>query len=258
MGKQRTVNSDSIDMDYRIIEYRCSSEDFFYALRSRIQKTEIVLDVGCGIRPQTFFEPKVHICVEPFEEYRKIIRPFFPNSGCFLFLKSDALTALKSFDDDSVDTVMMLDLIEHLEKDAGFELLREANRVARKQIVVFTPLGFFPMHFHGTATDDWGLSGHVVQEHKSGWVPDDFGCSWEFHVCVDCHDAFLPEEKRQGKKYSALMAIKTKEFRGFEVQRNTPQFVKSRPRIYPPLPVRIQRRLVRSTKSLVNRYVLHR
>ena len=157
MGKQRTVNSDSIDMDYRIIEYRCSSEDFFYALRSRIQKTEIVLDVGCGIRPQTFFEPKVHICVEPFEEYRKIIRPFFPNSGCFLFLKSDALTALKSFDDDSVDTVMMLDLIEHLEKDAGFELLREANRVARKQIVVFTPLGFFPMHFHGTATDDWGM-----------------------------------------------------------------------------------------------------
>jgi len=218
-----------IDANHKSItkKYDCSDVEFFERMKKFILKTEIILDIGAGIRPQTFFTPKVHICVEPFEQYRDVIKPFFPNQSHFIFLKKGGLEAMQDLDDNSIDSVFMIDLIEHLEKDDGKKLLKEADRIARKQIVVFTPLGFYPMHFKEKGQKDaWGLDGVDVQEHKSGWLPEDFGESWDFHICVDCHDAFLPEEKKQGKKYSALMAIKTKKFDGFSISNETPDFVK--------------------------------
>lgn len=211
----------------KIINFKCSIAEFFENLKEYILITDVVLDIGCGIRPQTFFTPKVHICVEPFNQYREIIKPLFPNRSYFMFLRQDALSSMQALDDNSVDTIFMIDLIEHLEKKDGLLLLKEADRVARKQIIVFTPLGFYPMHFdRNKEKDAWGLDGTDVQEHKSGWLPEDFDSSWNFYICDDCHEAFLPEEKLKGKKYSALMAIKTKNFNGFSVIDETPKFVK--------------------------------
>ena len=42
--------------------------------------------------------------------------------------------------DASVDSVFALDVIEHMEKDDGLKFLREAERVARCQVMIFTPL----------------------------------------------------------------------------------------------------------------------
>lgn len=212
----------------KVIRYECSLGDFFEKMKKFFLRTSVVLDIGCGIHPQTFFIPRVHICIEPFGQYRKIIKPYFPNPCEFIFLKEDALSSIRALDDNSVDTVFMVDLIEHLEKKDGLILLKEADRVARKQIIVFTPLGFYPMHFKEEGQKDaWGLNGNDLQEHKSGWLPEDFGGGWDFHICEDCHEAFLPEEKAAGKKYSALMAIKTKRFSGFDVMEETPKFVKA-------------------------------
>jgi|GEM_PF-732451 len=208
------------------LEFDCDINEYFNKVKGYILKTDIVLDIGCGIRPENFFEPKVHICIEPFEEYRKVIKPFFPNKSQVIFIKSDALTALKNLDNQSVDTVFIVDVIEHLTKEEGLLLINEADRVSRKQVIIFTPLGFYPMHFRDVeGKDSWGLSGIDVQEHKSGWTPDDFDKSWDVYICKNCHEAFLPEEKIVGKKYSAFMAIKTKNFWGFPIQENTPAIV---------------------------------
>lgn len=217
----------SNDHKSKIINYKLNIVDFFEEIKKFILKTDVVLDIGCGIKPQTFFVPRVHICIEPFKQYRDVIKPLFPNETHFIFLKKDALEAIKTLDDNSVDTVFVIDLIEHLEKENGKLLLEEADRVARKQIIVFTPLGFYPMHYKKGENDAWGLDGIEMQEHKSGWLPEDFGEYWDFHICEDCHEAFLLEEKAVGKKYSALMAIKTKNFKGFPIMNETPQFVKS-------------------------------
>lgn len=208
-------------------EYLLTIDKFFAEMRNYIIRTNILIDIGCGIRPETFYEPSVHICIEPFEQYRNIIKPFFPNRSNAIFIKSDAISGLKKFDDNSVDSVFMFDLIEHLTKKDGLLLLKEADRVARTQVVVFTPLGFYPMHFKEPGQKDaWGLDGVDVQEHKSGWLPEDFDNTWDFFICKNCHDAFLPEEKAIGKKYSAIMAIKTKKFDGFPEVDGTPDFVK--------------------------------
>jgi len=38
-------------------------------VRSKIQVSDTVLDIGSGIKPQDFFEPRVHVCVDPHLQY---------------------------------------------------------------------------------------------------------------------------------------------------------------------------------------------
>lgn len=213
------------------LEYEMTSSEFHQKMKENIAKTDIVLDIGCGIRPQNFFTPKVHICIEPFEQYREIIKPHFPDNSTVLFFKEDALKSMEILDDNSVDSVFLLDLIEHLDKEDGHRLLSEADRVARKQIIVYTPLGFYPMHFQQSGEKDaWGLDGNELQEHKSGWEPKDFGKGWDFYICKNCHPAFLKHEIEKGVRYSALMAIRTKKPRPLKSSKLTPDFVSERMR----------------------------
>ncbi len=66
--------------------------------------------------------------------------------------------------DRSVDAVVALDVIEHLEKDEGLALLKKLETVARQRVVLLTPNGFVPQ----PANDNpWQL-------HKSGWTVGDF------------------------------------------------------------------------------------
>lgn len=66
--------------------------------------------------------------------------------------------------DASVDAVVLLDVIEHLEKDAGYALLARAMRWARSKVILSTPNGFFPQA---------ALNGNPWQVHKSGWSIED-------------------------------------------------------------------------------------
>jgi hypothetical protein len=57
--------------------------------------------------------------------------------------------------------IIAFDLIEHFEKNEGYQLLKDIVRVAGVRVIVFTPNGFVPQ----SATDD-----NPFQEHKSGWT----------------------------------------------------------------------------------------
>ena len=90
--------------------------------------------------------------------------------------------------DKSVDTIFLLDVIEHIEKEEGKALLQDALRVARVQVVVFTPLGFMPHEAHDTPSD-WGDILHGSnQEHLSGWTPQEFPNAMHV-ICEDYHES---------------------------------------------------------------------
>ena len=102
-----------------------------------------------------------------------------------------------------------MDVIEHLEKSEALDLLKRLKRteaLARKQIVLFTPLGFLPQE-DLDGKDAWGLDGGAWQEHKSGWSPEDFDGSWRiyaskvFHT-VDCFGRAFETP------YGAMWAVK--------------------------------------------------
>lgn len=187
-------------------------EDLTAAAVHAMSSADVVLDIGCGIMPQGYILPQVHICCEPYEEYvqhlqRKVSVQNSQDRN-YLILNMGWHDVVKYFPVKSVDTVFLVDVIEHLDKEDGKQLLAATENIARKQVVIFTPLGFMPQH-HDDGKDAWGLDGADWQEHKSGWLPEDFiGDQWRFFASKEFHVADS-SSKLLEKPYGAFWAIKT-------------------------------------------------
>jgi len=66
----------------------------------------------------------------------------------------------KRFKPGQFDACIALDVIEHLPKETGWQMLAEMERIARRKVIILTPNGFLPQKSH-----DGDL-----QEHLSGWT----------------------------------------------------------------------------------------
>lgn len=120
---------------------------------------------------------------------------------------SDSLEYVKNQPDNSVDVISIIDGIEHMDKQAGLELIEHMKRVAAKQILLFTPQG---PHDDGYLRNEphnaWGIEGaDEHQTHKSGWTAkelEDLG----FELLEQ-----KPDTSQHGEPYVALMARWTKD-----------------------------------------------
>ena len=61
------------------------------------------------------------------------------------------------------DLALLIDVIEHFEKEEGFSVLEQLTKRARK-VLVATPLGFRAQE----------IPGMPYETHRSGWKPGDF------------------------------------------------------------------------------------
>lgn len=181
----------------------------FQIARRFMPPCDVLLDIGPGIRPFDMLQAKLHICAEPYKEYidhyqKKVLEGVATPK---LYINMDWKKVTETFPEQSVDTVVLMDVIEHLEKEDGMDLLKKTERIARKSIIIFTPLGFMPQ-CHPDGIDAWGLGGATYQEHKSGWTPHDFGDQYVTVVAEAFHHvdhAGVPFEK----PYGAFFAIRT-------------------------------------------------
>jgi len=183
-------------------------DQFISFVAQKFKNVNVVLDIGCGIMPQNYVRPIVHICCEPFDQYVEHLKEKTKNNYDreYVIIRASWKEAVKIFPEKSIDTIFLVDVIEHLEKKEAKILLRKTEKIARKQIIIFTPLGFIPQS-HPSGKDAWGLNGGAWQEHKSGWLPEDFGNNWDIFACKDYHKI-----DNMGKKYKkpkgAFWAIK--------------------------------------------------
>lgn len=175
----------------------------------RLQHVRVLMDIGCGIRPQQFLRPLVHICCEPFGQYVEHLQTLIKErtDRNYVVIHATWAETVRLFPPKSVDTVVLNDVIEHLEKEEAVNLLRATERIARRQIALFTPLGFMPQS-HPDGKDAWGLDGGAWQEHKSGWQPDDFDETWDIVAAEVFHKSDSMGNELE-KPFGALWAIKT-------------------------------------------------
>ncbi|MFO0270396.1 MAG: hypothetical protein ACK53W_07675 [Gemmatimonadota bacterium] len=159
---------------------KCGYENkpLFQVAKNAIADGGVVVDVGAGLRPQALVTGERHICVEPHGEYADALE-----AAGYTVVRDTAVAALEAM--PAVDTIVALDVIEHMDKAEGLRFLDVAKRKA-KQVVVFTPLGFLPQEETG-ATDAWGLHGQHWQKHRSGWMPKEFD-GWITFVDRNFHD----------------------------------------------------------------------
>lgn len=184
-------------------------ETFFTDALKRLVPAEIVLDIGCGIRPQPYLRPLVHICCEPFDQYIERLKEKLrgEHDRSYVFLKATWAEAMRLFPPKSVDTVFLVDVVEHVEKEEAVSLLGLTAKIARRQVALFTPLGFYPQEFTD-GPDAWGLDGGKWQEHRSGWSPEDFDESWEVYATRGFHTTD-PQGNPLEKPFGAMWALRT-------------------------------------------------
>jgi len=103
-----------------------------------------LLDVGCGensvvrnFKNKNIRKIGLDIFPEAIEKSKK--RNIHDEYIC-----GNALEIDKLFESKSIDCVMALDLVEHLEKEEAAELIRKMEKIAKRAVVIQTPNGFFP------------------------------------------------------------------------------------------------------------------
>lgn len=140
--------------------------DFFYyqSLEKNLKNAESVLDVGCGGS-------------SPLGKVKKTFR----SVGLDIFEPSIKKSKKAKIHDDyklgdikkvntffkpkSFDAVVALDIIEHLTRKEGLDLLEKIEKIAKKEIIILTPNGF---------TNQDPYDNNPFQIHKSGWTAGDF------------------------------------------------------------------------------------
>jgi hypothetical protein len=186
----------------------CSREELIDLIPTKIVPVNSVLDIGPGIMPQTYVHPIIHILVEPYLPYIKHVQSTSIRHPQFIYLNSTWDRVLPFFPDKSVDTIFAIDVIEHFTKEDGLKFIVEAERVALKQVVIFTPIGLYPQTYEKDTADRWGMNGTHWQTHLSGWDPADFPNGWDHYCCKEYH---IADQNNQPLEhlFGAFWAIRT-------------------------------------------------
>lgn len=106
------------------------------------------------------------------------------NPDYLLDLEKDDLPA------KSYDVVLMIDLLEHLEKKRGVEILRQAQNIATRAVVVLTPLKW---DANQDAFNELGgfYEGNEHILHRSLWTLADFPTGWTRVLLPSTQDNFF-------------------------------------------------------------------
>jgi ubiquinone/menaquinone biosynthesis C-methylase UbiE len=166
---------------------------------------ESLLDLCSGIGLELDnLKTKDITAVDIATQYLAELKQRHPEVGT---VQSDALEYIKEQPDNSFDVISIIDGIEHMDKKSGLELIKEMKRVARKEVLLFTPQG--PSkdgYLKNEPHNAWGIEGaDHFQTHKSGWTAlelKDLG----FQILETADDT-----SQHGESYTALMTIYKKD-----------------------------------------------
>lgn len=128
---------------------------------------ESLLDLGCGrgivgALCRIYRAPRRLVGLDAWEPYLSFCREHRLYDE---LVRWDLNDLPLPFGDKEFDVVTAIEVIEHLPRAAGLRLLREAERVARRRVVVTTPQVFFEQEAY---------DGNPYQAHRSLWTWRDF------------------------------------------------------------------------------------
>lgn len=126
-------------------------------LQAALGGCRTVLDLGCGADSPAKF---LRDCkLTGVDGYQPDLDKAQARGTHDEYMLGDVRDAAALFPGRSFDACIALDVIEHLEKEDGWRMLRAMEQLATKRVVIFTPNGFIPQF-----SEDGNL-----QQHLSGW-----------------------------------------------------------------------------------------
>jgi len=130
-------------------------------IKAYVQKEDNVIDVGCGDKRRS--SDLVCNKVITLDAWDKV------NPDILLDLTEKDLPFLKN----SFDVVLMIDFIEHLDKERGCIILEQAKNITCRNIILLTPLWWTDNSINVNNPKLWCYK-NEYDHHKSLWVTDDF------------------------------------------------------------------------------------
>lgn len=127
------------------------------------------LDVGCGEGSRlTPFRPPLR--TTGLDAHPRALERAERGGAHDFYVRADILeesaeSLLEKCGGRKFDLVALYDIIEHVPKRRGFELLEKCEQLSRKYVLVQTPNGFL---------EQGPEFGNEFQRHLSGWFPHDF------------------------------------------------------------------------------------
>ena len=133
-----------------------------YCLQRELKDCKSVLDIGCGPSSplQYCLNVEYSVGVEPFGSYLNDSKKNKIHTK-YLNKKIEEI----NFPEKSFDAVIMIEVLEHLPKKIGYEILKKAEKWAKKKIIISTPNGILSQE---------ELDKNPWQQHLSGWFISDF------------------------------------------------------------------------------------
>lgn len=144
-------------------------KEFLDTINELLSDSCSVLDIGCGVGEtiKDFCCP-IKIGVDAHRPYLEHAKSKYGEQFIKINFWAERLSEL--FLPKSLDSVTLIDVIEHFEKGVAWDVLRQAEGIAAKRVIVFTPRGFFRQ----LEVDHYDLGGETFQRHRSGWEVEDF------------------------------------------------------------------------------------
>ena len=131
------------------------------AYRTIDKETKTMLDVGCGPgRPMRFINRRRQfyaVGADLFEQYLKECKRQGTHNE---YVLCDVRKL--PFKNKSFDTVLCMEVLEHLDKEEGERLLLAMEGLARRQVILSTPVGKY---------EQKPYDGNPHQQHKYIWRP---------------------------------------------------------------------------------------
>lgn len=145
--------------------------------------TQTLLDIGCGqCRLLQELPVKVRVGVDVWRPYLEWSRDHAVQDMALIHADADDISDL--FLDDSFDVVTLMDVVEHFPKRQARTLIKNAERIARHQVLIFAPRGHDPQ-----TRDVLGMGGDRYQKHRSQWLVRDFkGLGYRVMVLERFHE----------------------------------------------------------------------
>lgn len=142
---------------------------YHWIMLRAIGNPHTILDLGCGDGEFTAdFAKGRNWKIIGVEIYPKSIKKAKAHGIYHDIIKADITKLPKKL--PRSDVVLASQVIEHLPKKKGEKFLKETEQLAKKRIIVSTPVGFVPFHQLEKGLQDQ----NPYQKHVSGWEVNEF------------------------------------------------------------------------------------
>lgn len=174
-----------------------------YCLKRELKDCDSVLDLGCGL------DSPIKYCNVPYSVGVEAFKPYLEESKRKKIHTEYLLEDITkvNFEPKSFDAVIMIDVLEHLEKGQGRKLLEKVEKWARKKVIVSTPNGYLPQKSLDRNPLQTHRSGRTVEEMKNLGYKAHGMAGWKF-----LRRENISEKVKQGGDIFSTMRFRPKEF----------------------------------------------